>query len=50
MSKIQQAKKLLNSLNKLDAQYLTSYPANLPRTTYLKKRKALGKRIQALKK
>ena len=47
---IQKAKKLLDALNKLDAQYLTGYPKNIPRNVYVSRRAALRKRFEALKK
>lgn len=49
-SKLEQAKKLMNDLSKLDAQYLTDFPKKLSRPVYLKKRNALRKKFEALKK
>jgi len=50
VAKIRKAKNIMDKLNKLDAQYLTGYPNNLPRSQYLAKRNALRKIFVALKK
>lgn len=50
VTKIHQAKKLLNELNKLDAHYLVGYPTNMSRKEYLAKRNKLRNKFEALKK
>ena len=50
VTKIQQAKKIMEQLNKLDAQYLVGFPKKLSNAEYKKKRASLRKKFVALKK
>jgi len=45
-----EAKKLLDKVNTLDAQYLLDFPRKMSASTYNKRRKALEKKFVSMKK